>query len=66
MIDLPRCTYYYHPHSSQPGSTHQRLAALIDDVHDVFPGYGYRRVTRELAAMGIAVYHKRIARLCAI
>jgi hypothetical protein len=63
VIELPRSPYYYHPHSSEDGLTDERLAALIDDVHDVFPGYGYRRVTRELAARGIAVNHKRIARV---
>jgi len=26
------------------------LAELISDIHDVFPGYGYRRITLELKA----------------
>jgi putative transposase len=63
VIEIPRSTYYYHPHSSEDGLTDERLAALIDDVHDVFPGYGYRRVTRELVARGVVVNHKRVARV---
>lgn len=39
------------------------LARLIGDIHDVFPGYGYRRITLELRARGHVVNHKRVARI---
>lgn len=63
MIELPRSTYYYRSRASEHRLTDARLAELIEDIHDVFPGYGYRRVTRELASRGLAVNHKRVARV---
>jgi len=36
---------------------------MIDAIQDEFPGYGYRRVTRELAARGAHINHKRAARI---
>lgn len=36
---------------------------MIGDIQDEFPGYGYRRVTRELKARGHVVNHKRVARI---
>jgi putative transposase len=41
----------------------EALVGLIDDIHDEFPGYGYRRVTLELKAQGRIVNHKRVARI---
>jgi putative transposase len=63
VIDLPRSTYYYHSSTTEHGLTDVRLVELIGDIHDEFPGYGYRRVTRELAARGYPVNHKRTARI---
>jgi putative transposase len=40
-----------------------RLVELIGDIQDELPGYGYRRVTRELQRRGYLVNHKRIARV---
>ena len=39
------------------------LREQIEDVVTDWPAYGYRRVTRELRRRGIAVNHKRIARI---
>jgi putative transposase len=39
------------------------LVELIGQIQDEFPGYGYRRVTRELHKRGQAVNHKRVARV---
>jgi putative transposase len=62
MIDLPCSTYYYQPKPAAEALGDHALAQLIDDIHDVFPGYGYRRITLELRARGHVVNHKRVAR----
>lgn len=63
MIKLPRSTYYYRSTQSALGLTDIRLVELIGDIQDELPGYGYRRVTRELNARGHVVNHKRVARI---
>jgi hypothetical protein len=39
------------------------LVALIEDIQDEIPCYGYRRVTHELHRRGHLVNHKRVARV---
>jgi len=63
MIDLPRSTYYYQPTQACKQLNDLELAELIGDIHDVFPGYGYRRITLELKARGHVINHKRVARV---
>ncbi len=63
MIDLPRSTYYYRPSVAKKQIDDLALVALIDNIHDEFPGYGYRRITLELKAQGHAINHKRVARV---
>ena len=63
MIELPRSTFYYRSTSAVDGLSEDRLVELIGDVQDELPGYGYRRVTRELQRRGHVVNHKRIARV---
>jgi putative transposase len=63
MINLPRSTYYYRSGETKEQIDDLALIALIDDIHDVFPGYGYRRVTLELKARGHIINHKRVARV---
>ena len=63
VIELPRSTYYYRSHSFEHGMTDARLTELIGEVHDEFPGYGYRRVTGELAAREYPINPKRVARV---
>jgi putative transposase len=63
VIELPRSTYYYRSSTSDHGLTDVRLVGLIGDIHEEFPGYGYRRVTLELLARGYCVNHKRVARI---
>ncbi len=63
MINLPRSTYYYRSSAKQHGLSDEHLVEKIGTIRDEFPGYGYRRVTRELAARGIRVNHKRVARI---
>lgn len=50
MIGLPRSTYYRRarPAPADAGDADAALrAAIVAILHD-FPGYGYRRITREL------------------
>lgn len=65
MIELPRSTYYYRSTASPVALADDRVAELITTIQDELPGYGYRRVTRELARRGYRVNHKRIARIMA-
>ncbi|MBK6660615.1 MAG: IS3 family transposase [Proteobacteria bacterium] len=39
------------------------MAEMICAIQDEVPGYGYRRVTEELARRGQVVNHKRVARV---
>jgi len=64
MIELPRSTYYYRPRSrekklKQDTDLRDRIEQIVLD----FPGYGYRRVTKELHRQGYQVNHKRVLRL---
>jgi putative transposase len=63
VIDLPRSTYYYEAATKPEALSDDRMAEIIDDIHDELPGYGYRRVTRELQRRGHVVNHKRVARV---
>ena len=63
MIELPRSTFYYRPTAPVEALGDERLIELIGDIQDELPGYGYRRVTRELQRRGHLVNHKRIARV---
>jgi putative transposase len=63
VIDLPRSSYYYRPQSRSVEVADTTLVELIGQIQDEFPGYGYRRVTRELHKRGQAVNHKRVARV---
>ena len=63
MIELPRSSFYYRTTAAVDVLGDERLVELIGDIQDELPGYGYRRVTRELQRRGHLVNHKRIARI---
>lgn len=63
MIGLPRSTFYYRSTARQVELGDDKVAEMINTIQDEFPGYGYRRVTRELAARGACINHKRAARI---
>jgi putative transposase len=63
MIGLPRSTYYYQSTAKAAGLTDGELVALIEDIQDELPRYGYRRVTHELHRRGHLINHKRVARV---
>lgn len=65
MINLKRSTYYYRP---EPPSLEQlkRENDLRDRIEIIaleFPGYGYRRITKQLHREKIKVNHKRVLRI---
>ncbi len=59
-MDLPRSTYYYRSKSKPEGE--QELLKCIEAVIEEFPGYGDRRVTRELHRQGFWDNHKKVLR----
>lgn len=63
MIDLPRSTFYYRSTAKALKLGDTELVAIIEDIQDVLPCYGYRRVTHELHKRGHLVNHKRVARV---
>lgn len=63
MIDLPRSTYYYRSTAKALSLGDSELVAIIEDIQDELPSYGYRRVTYELQRRGHLVNHKRVARV---
>nr|WP_232816727.1 IS3 family transposase [Paracoccus zhejiangensis] len=63
-MSLPRSTYYYRSTKAAPaGLTDAELVAIIEDIQDELPCYGYRRVTHELRRRGLSINHKRVARV---
>jgi transposase InsO family protein len=64
MMDLPRSTYYYRSREreeklKQDADLRDRIETIVLD----FPGYGYRRVTRQLEREGLRINHKRVLRI---
>jgi putative transposase len=59
-MNLPRSTYYHKP---KVASDDQDLINDIESIIEEFPGYGYRRVTRELHRRGKPDNHKRVHRI---
>lgn len=61
MINLPRSSYYYKRKVIQ--SDDQEIITRIEEIIEEFPGYGYRRVTRQLHREHIQVNHKKVLRI---
>src|SRR5579884_573585 len=61
LLDVSRSWYYERDEQADPEDI-----ALRDEIERIileFPGYGYRRVTRELGRCGWLVNHKRVLRI---
>lgn len=58
-----RTWYYTHPRAQEQAARDRALRAAIEDLVLVFPGYGYRRVTKQLQRDGWVVNHKRVLRI---
>ena len=61
MLNLPRSSYYYKRKAVQ--SDDQEIMNRIEEIIEEFPGYGYRRVTRQLHREHIQVNHKKVLRI---
>lgn len=65
MINLKRSTSYYQPKnpSVEQLKTETDLRDRIEDLALEYPGYGYRRITKQLHREQIKVNHKHVLRL---
>jgi putative transposase len=64
-MKLPRSSYYYRP-IEQPIWEQKRRADLQDRIEQLaceFPGYGYRRITKQLQREGCRINHKKVLRI---
>ncbi len=62
ILGLSR-TWYYRAAAAAPSEEDTVLRARIEEIVLEFPGYGYRRVTKELARGAQVVNHKRVLRI---
>ena len=60
-MNLPRSTYYYQPKNK--ACDEPDLIRRIEAIIEEYPGYGYRRVTRELHRRGYPINHKKVLRV---
>lgn len=63
LFGVGRTWYYTHPSSEATVSRDVALRAAIEELVLAFPGYGYRRVTKQLQRDGWTVNHKRVLRV---
>jgi hypothetical protein len=64
-MNLASRSYYYKPKSNAAGraQTDAELRDQIERIQGEFPGYGYRRLGKQLRREGIRVNDKRIRRV---
>jgi len=66
VAGLPSSTFYYKPdkqHRKRRDDEDEQLRQQIEGIQEEFPGYGYRRVKRELKRRGRKVNEKRVRRV---
>ena len=63
MFEVSRSWYYERPSPEEKAQRDIELRDAIERIVLQFPGYGYRRVTKELHRRGRAVNHKRVLRV---
>ena len=63
MFSVSRSWYYERPSLQEKAARDIELRDAIERIVLEFPGYGYRRVTKELHRRGWAVNHKRVLRV---
>jgi putative transposase len=59
-LGVNRQWYHQHRCLSAHQECDQRLRQAIQEIREVFVGYGYRRVTKALVRAGWKVNHKRV------
>jgi putative transposase len=60
---MSRATYYRPTGVGEPAQEAVALRDRIEEIVLAFPGYGYRRVTKQLQREGWAINHKRVLRI---
>jgi transposase InsO family protein len=63
LFGVSRSWYYERPTSEEKAARDIKLRDAIERIVLEFPGYGYRRVTKELYRRGWTVNHKRVLRV---
>jgi len=64
LFGVSRSAYYHHRcNNATPNEDETILKDKIEKIVLEFPGYGYRRVTKELHNRGYIVNHKRVLRI---
>jgi transposase InsO family protein len=63
LFGVGRTWYYTHPSPDETARRDVALRAAIEDLVLAYPGYGYRRVTKQLQRDGWTVNHKRVLRV---
>ena len=63
VFEVSRSWYYERPSPEEKAAEYVELRDVIERIVLEFPGYGYRRVTKELNRRGWTVNHKRVLRL---
>jgi putative transposase len=63
LFGVSRTWYYTHPSPAEVARRDVALQTAIEAIVLAFPGYGYRRVTKQLQRDGWTVNHKRVVRV---
>jgi putative transposase len=63
LFEVSRSWYREHPSPEEKAAQDVELRDAIERIVLEFPGYGYRRVTKELHRRGWTVNHKRVLRV---
>lgn len=63
LFGVSRTWYYTRPSPEETDSRDVALRAAIEELVLAFPGYGYRRVTKQLQREAWTVNHKRVLRI---
>jgi putative transposase len=63
LFGVSRSWYYEHPTPEEKAAEDLELRDAIEGIVLEFPGYGYRRVAKELHRRGWALNHKRVLRV---
>jgi putative transposase len=61
-LNLPRSTYCFRLVARTEGLTDAELTAVIEDIQDELPCYGYHHVTHEFRRHGFLINQERVAR----
>ena len=61
-MHIARSTFYYRRKAAPPGE-HTGIIDRIEAICLEFPGYGYRRVTKQLQHEELVINHKKVLRL---